>query len=176
VRRDHAGFVTLAADHVNQRVRVADLNEWAPLPGREIQLMEIREAVRKSRDTFGLGAVFYDPSQAELMAQELRREGLTMIPVSQTGKPAAAQATAILEAFRSHRIDLYKDPRLLRDLKKLRLIERSYGLRLEAVRDEHGHADIAKALSFALPETMQLSHLVWFDNNGAGFDIEVATV
>jgi hypothetical protein len=159
VRRDHAGFCVLAADQPQQRVRLAFLKEWAPVAGRDIDLIEVRETIRDAHKRFGLAGLFFDPTEAQLMRQELDREGLglNMIEVSQSGKPSVIQATALLEAFRSHRVDLYPDPRLLRDLKKLRLIEKSYGLRLDAVRDEHGHADLAKAFSFCLPAALELS-------------------
>jgi hypothetical protein len=43
------------------------------------------------------------------------------------------------------------------DLGRLTIVEKSYGYRLEAVRDEHGHADLATALAIALPIAVEQS-------------------
>lgn len=170
VRRDHAGLAILGADHFRQRVRLADAKEWAPMGGRDIDLIAVKDAIREAHRRFGLAALFFDPSQAQLMVQELVREGLStqFIEVCQHGKASAVQATALLEGFRSRRIDLYDDHRMMRDLKKLRLVEKSTGIRLDAVSDETGHADLAKAFSFALPDTMGLCNQVLI--NAGDFD------
>jgi hypothetical protein len=61
-----------------------------------------------------------------------------------------SMASALLESFRTRSIDLYPEPDLIRDLSRLRIVEKSYGFRLEATRDATGHADRATALTLAL--------------------------
>ena len=50
-------------------------------------------------------------------------------------------ASAFLEMFRSQQIDIYPDPQLVEDLRRLRIEETSYGYRLSAKRDDRGDAD-----------------------------------
>jgi hypothetical protein len=61
-----------------------------------------------------------------------------------------AQCGALLEAFTEQQIDLYADPQLLADLRTLRVIEKSYGVRLVSPRGPSGHGDSATALSISL--------------------------
>ncbi len=171
-RRDHSGFVVLASDHLLQRVRLAHVREWSPVAGMDIDLRSVKADILEARDRFGLQYVFADESQAVLMGQLLAEDGVQLIASPQSGKPAAARAMNLIDAFKTQIVDLYDHPALTRDLKKLRAVERNNSVRLEATSDEHGHADTAFAFSFAL-------HLAVFNCNqplysGEDFTIERA--
>ena len=58
--------------------------------------------------------------------------------------------SATLEAFSEGNIELYGNPILLSDLRALRVVEKSYGVRLGSPRGPSGHGDAATALSIAL--------------------------
>ena len=60
-------------------------------------------------------------------------------------------ATSLLSAFSAANLELYRHPGLIRDLKRLTIIEKTYGFKLESTRDASGHADTATALAIALP-------------------------
>ena len=98
-----------------------------------------------SNDSFVVGCSAYDPFQAEYMAQRARLVGLESHPVPFTGQQLTSMASAFLEMFRSQQIDIYPDPQLVEDLRRLRIEETSYGYRLSAKRDDRGHADRATA-------------------------------
>ena len=55
-----------------------------------------------------------------------------------------------LEAVIEANIELYGMPILLCDLRNLRVVEKSYGCRLESPRGPSGHGDAATALAMAL--------------------------
>ena len=57
----------------------------------------------------------------------------------------------VLEVFRSRRIVMYDHKKLVRDLQRLVIVEKSYGYKLEAARTQDSHADTAIALAIALP-------------------------
>lgn len=71
---------------------------------------------------------------------------------SQEKKSILAEATVedgtVLEAYDD------EDGSLRRDMGKLNIVEKAYGYKLEAVSDESGHADIAIALTIALPRAI----------------------
>src|SRR5262249_44079572 len=92
----------------------------------------------------------YDPFQMELMAQRLRRRGVPLEEVTFAGKNLDAMASGLLEEFTSRNVELYPDPALLADLRRLRIVEKAYGHKLEAVRDDSGHADRATALTLGV--------------------------
>lgn len=156
VKRDHSAFVVLGADCHSQRVKLMHCQSWAPIGG-QVQLTEVREAVLAAHRRFGLMEVRFDPNQALLMAQELRTEGLSMEEMAFAGANLNTMASAMLEAFRSARIDLYDDPPLIDDLKRLNIVERSFGMKLEAPADTtRGHCDRAFALAICLPRALEL--------------------
>jgi hypothetical protein len=68
-------------------------------------------------------------------------------------------ARDLLTAIRNKRLELYPDNALIDDLFRLSIVERRYGLRLEAVSDDRGHADRAIALAIALPVAMELASI-----------------
>jgi hypothetical protein len=46
--------------------------------------------------------------------------------------------------------------RLRRDLGKFSIVETTYGMKLDAVSDEFGHADVGVALAIALPKAFEM--------------------
>ena len=56
------------------------------------------------------------------------------------------QATLVIEYFQDQRLALYNCPPLKRDLQRLRIEEKSYGVRLTSPRDSEGHGDTFSAL------------------------------
>jgi hypothetical protein len=86
-------------------------------------------------------------------------------------------ANTLKEAMESRRLVLYDDEhnRLRRDFGKLNFVEKSYGLRLEAVSDETGHADIATALVIALPTAIDFLYRQGFSPDDVLADGEKIT-
>ena len=93
----------------------------------------------------------YDPWQAELMAARCSHQKVKMREVRFTGENLNLMASTLLDVFRSRQIDLYDDSRLIDDLGRLNIEERSYGHRLTATHNASGHADLATAFAIALP-------------------------
>ncbi|MEQ9379929.1 MAG: hypothetical protein RJP95_03645, partial [Pirellulales bacterium] len=156
VRRDHSAMVVLAGDYRQQRVRVALVRSWAPDPiTRQVDLIEVRNEVYNASVTFGNAPVLYDPHQCHLLAQQLAQAGIPTHEVPFVGKNLNGMATTLLQVFRERNIDMYDDPTLVADLRRLVIEEKNYGVRLTAQRDKvQGHADRATALAIALPSAM----------------------
>lgn len=159
IKNDHCALVVAGSVPGSGRVQVARIRSWKPPAGGEIDLAAVRQAVLDVSLEFGIAAVYYDPHQAVLMAQDLRRNGLRMEEMTFTGQNLHKMASVLLQAFRSHRIDLFKDKQLEDDLLRLMIVEKSYGYKLEACRDENGHADRATALAIVLPIAAEISEL-----------------
>lgn len=149
IRHDHSALVVLGVHGQTQRVRLAACRSWAPGLGGTIDLEAVEDAVlamhRKFRAT-----VYFDPFQCQLLAQRCKRQGVRMVEIPFTGQHLNRMASDLLDVFRSRRIDLFNEPGLLRDLRRLTIVEKSYGFRLESTRDADGHADKATALALAL--------------------------
>jgi len=74
----------------------------------------------------------------------------------QTGKTLQEQGRALLEALRERKLELYEHSDLLADLKTARIVEKTYGWRLDHPRGAATgaagtpHGDTVSALSFAV--------------------------
>lgn len=138
------------------RLKLASVRTWKPTPGRKVELENVEQAILAARSLFGLSCVAFDPWQGAYLAERLHRAGVAMVPVQPTGANQQSMATATLEVFREGQIDLFDEPDLLADLRALRVVERSYGWRLESPRANGGqetgtrHGDTAAALMLAL--------------------------
>ena len=105
---------------------------------------------------FSLSKVSYDPWQCEFLAERLAKKNLWTDPTHFTPNNLQEMASATLEAFREKRISLFPHEQLEKDLRALRIVERSYGFRLESPRGE-GHGDCATALAIALRSAKKIS-------------------
>lgn len=156
ISRDHSALVVLGVHRESRRVALASVQSWSPPPGGKIDLTVVQNAVADADRTYNLEAVCFDPYQAELMAQQLVRAGVTMEPVPFVGQNLNRMASTLVEAIQSRRLELFNDARLIGDLSSLNIVPRSYGLKLEAARDGTGHADRATALAIVLPRALEL--------------------
>src|SRR5690606_29810694 len=90
------------------------------------------------------------------MIQEFARQGIYCHRIAlESPKVQTDIAVSLLGVFRQRAIELYHDADLLRDLSKLSITERPFGFKLEAIRDEEGHADRGIALAMALPDMLR---------------------
>jgi phage terminase large subunit-like protein len=155
IKHDHSALAVLGLDLVQRQVNLVHCESWSPAQfGGKVRLSDVQNAVMDLHQRFGLCGVYYDPWQAELMAEQLQAAGLWMIGVPFTAKNLDVMATTLLQMFRNRQVNLYRDDPLIRDLCRLTIVERQQGFRLQATRDETGHCDRATALAMVLPHAM----------------------
>lgn len=168
VSHDHCGFMCLGVSMTQRKIKTAVWARWKPpIDGGEIQLVPVMNYIKRIYRTFKAAILFYDPHQAVLMAQMLRKEGLVCEEVSFSSHGNLTRmASAYMEVLSAGVMECYDDTELSlqQDFGKLSIVEKPYGFRLEAVSDESGHADVATALLIALPFARDaLEGLVNFD-------------
>jgi hypothetical protein len=166
LKRDASAVVVLAVPDGGRagRIRLASNRLWKPTPGAKIELADVERHILELDSLFGLEAVAFDPWQMEHLAQRLEADGahrrrnqrrrFGSLPWMREMPPTAAnlrqQATLTIESFQDHRLCCYPCEPLRRDLLKLRVEEKSYGIRLTSPRDGEGHGDTFSAFSLAL--------------------------
>jgi hypothetical protein len=138
VGRDRQGFVKLACTRL-----------WTPPKGGQVDLGAVRDSVLALNEQFAVALWGFDQFQAALLSQDLARCNVSMEPVSFAGRPSQEMASELIELFASRRIKLYDEPRLVADLRSLRISLRPGGFRLEAPVTSSGHADLGFALAMA---------------------------
>jgi hypothetical protein len=136
--------------HGTGRLRLASAVSFAPSATRKVDLQAVERAVIETNRRFNLRRLFYDEYEARLLAQRVVTVGVPMEPVSMTGANLVAMASTLLEVTTSRQLDLFRHEALIADLRRARLVERSYGTRLESPRGPHGHGDLATGFMLAL--------------------------
>lgn len=159
VNRDHAGFMIVGIDISNKKARLAYMRRWNPkdYPNKEIDLMAVEDTVRKYCKSFGVSCLLYDPHQAKLMAQRLKSTVMVR-EMSFTAKNLTGMANSLKQLVEETMIELWDDSdcNLRNDIGKLSIVEKSYGYKLEATRDEDGHADVATCLAIIAPAVIEM--------------------
>ena len=164
--RDFSAVVVLAvpAGGTAGKIRLAHHNLWRPTLGKKIDLSDVETYILQLDEQYGLEVVGFDPWQAEHMAQRLeadsghrrrnQRRRLWTKPWMREIPPTAAnlreQATLVIESFTDRRLQCYACELLRRDLLKLRVEEKSYGIRLTSPRDGEGHGDTFRRIQLGL--------------------------
>jgi hypothetical protein len=156
VSRDNSVLVILGKTR-DDRYRLADLICWTPPRGGKIDQSVVEDAILQAHRTFGLKKIACDPYQCESLVQRLQKVGIPIEVRQQTGKQLTEQAMLVCEVFNSRRIDLFEHEMLRRELSKLYIEAKSYGLRLVSPRDNFGHGDIVTALAIALTAAKPLA-------------------
>ncbi len=148
VSRDPSSLVIIGKNN-SGRLRLAVVQRWQPRAGEKIDLEHVKDVIL-ALDRVYRPHWLIDPYQAELLNQQLQRAGLSTDTVYFSGQNLVEMASAMVEAFSSRVIELYNEPVLLSDLRKLRIKESPAGWRLDAPRTAQGHCDTAVALSLAI--------------------------
>ena len=173
IKHDHAALVTLAVKAGESEIRLANCESWAPGPDRKIDLTLMNAAIARAHRELPLLGMCYDVYQMEFMAQQISRIGLPVDPISFTSREADEMVRVLLDCFRNRRIALYPDEMLTRDLHRLVIKENRLGhYKLDAIKDEYGHADRAIALAIALPAAALVARQSVIQDEGAEHRIE----
>lgn len=158
VKHDHAALDTLAVRYGEPVIRLARVESWAPGPNKKIDLTQMSAAIERAHKTLPVLGMCYDVTQMEHIAQQAAQKGLQVDPINFSGKEADEMVRILLHCFRNRLIAIYPDELLIRDLHRLVIKETRYGhYKLDAVRDDYGHADRAIALAMALPAAALVS-------------------
>jgi len=136
------------------RARLAFHRIWkpsgGPREGGDVNLGEIADYLRWIDANYLLGGVFYDPSQAQFLAQMLREEGLRMVEVPQTLTELGPRGLGLWDAIRYRRLTVYPSDELRASALAAVADECPQGLHIRK-RTAGRKVDPIVALSFALP-------------------------
>ena len=147
----HASVVILTGSHASQKLRVARVVDLPP----PCRLERIRDEIITQANVFRTRFVALDPWQMLRVSEELTAGGFTVAAEHSTGNVLTRQAAALLQSTRDQVLELYPDPLLLEDLYGARIVERSYGQRVELPENENGHGDRLAALLTILPHLLE---------------------
>lgn len=159
ITHDHSALMILGVNVTQRTIFTAFWKKWKPKKSTgKVDLINVMKEVEKYGKIFRVEGVWYDPTEARLMSQQLSTS-LNMQEMS-FSKPSNLNimAECLIQAAESNTLVCYDDEEgsLRRDFGKFNIVEKSYGYKLEAVSDEFGHADVGTALAIALPQAMKM--------------------
>ena len=159
IKHDHSAFAVLGVNPQQRAIKVPLWKSWKPGGlTRKVDLQAVRQYVREQAQAFHLQCVIYDPTEAELMSQDLE----TIVNMREMRfsihSNCTLMAETLLQVMEAGQLVCYDDVdgTLRRDFGKLCVEERRYGFKITASSDEFGHADVATAIIMALPHCMQM--------------------
>lgn len=162
ITHDHAGLVVVGVQLQLRQIKLGFMRAWEPVeipgsPKKEVQLTEVEKGCVSIHKLFTLMQLGYDPHEARLMSQQMRKVSIPVREVTFTPGNLSAMASALIQVMTQRMLMCYDDVdgRLRRDLGKFNIVEKPYGYKLEAVSDEFGHADVGTALVIALMLAME---------------------
>ena len=159
ISHDHAGLAVAGINEQLRKIRIVWMRGFEPSETTgEVDLIEVENVCRSMHKIFRFEWLGYDPHQAVLMAQRLRRANIRMVQVAFTGNNLTTMAETLKTVIETHTLESYEDPdgRLRRDFGKFNIVEKSYGYKLEATSDEYGHADVGTAVAILLPCAVEM--------------------
>ncbi|MCH8043489.1 MAG: hypothetical protein IID44_07200 [Planctomycetes bacterium] len=142
------------------RLKVCEVRRWKPEGGRRVSVTEVEKTIQRLHSRYHLSEVAVYPWKAELLCERLDASGVPIRQVPFSGGNLRTMAMAVLEAFNEGLIDLYEHPHLIPDLRKLRVVERANGVRLQPPKSTaaDGHGDCGTSLSLAMLSARTHSH------------------
>ncbi len=140
-------FRTVAGTGV---MKLCAMKTWKPTDAGPVKLGHVEHELIRLHERYRPSIIACDPWQAVHLIERLQLRGLACEPVNFTGRALQSMATCVLDAVRQRRLELFLHEQLRRDLERCRLVERSYGFRLEFARDASGHGDCGTALMLAI--------------------------
>lgn len=136
---------------IGTRVVVDRMNVWTPRPKVPVSLDDVRLWLVEMCRSYNRARLHYDPSQAYLMVEQLRRAGVSCKEFVFTSASVGRLATALMQALRGHLIDLPDDKDLRDELLTVRLRESSPNvLRVDHRGGRHDDRVIACAMAALL--------------------------
>lgn len=137
----------------DETLHLVQVQVFRPTGSEALSLSQVQRALIELNHTFRFASVFCDQWQAVLLVQQLVGMGVPAVGIDPTGPALRQQAQVVLDLFTERRIKLFREPTLMADIGRLRIEEKSYGVRLSAARSSEGegthHADTASAFSLA---------------------------
>jgi hypothetical protein len=159
--KDHSGVVVLGANKAEKRIRVGYLRDLRPtLPNsrgvKQVDTEEVKREIVFVHQRFNPVWFGYDPAEgAWHFEQELRMHGVGMTQVTFSGTSLKEMAEAFVKSLPY--LESPESEVLRRDVAKFTWKHTPPDkVKIESLRDEHGHADVGTALLIALPEAIEL--------------------
>ncbi|HWB10793.1 MAG TPA: hypothetical protein VG826_16305 [Pirellulales bacterium] len=143
------------------RLRLAYCRLWAAAKGSKQKLSRVESALKQIDERLGLSACAYDPYEATLLAERLTEAGVPMVPVVFSAQNLVGMASAVLEEFANGNVQLYEcdegSKQLVADLRRMQIVEMSYGQRLAAKRSNGSHVDAGTAFAIAVLKSREFT-------------------
>jgi phage terminase large subunit-like protein len=140
----------LAVAHLepDSRIVVDRIVRWTGSRIHPVDLLEVQAAVIELSNAYGKAALVFDPSQAYLLAQGIRKAGISATEFTFTAANIDRLARALYVALRDRTVGLPNDEALVTELAQVKLVERGVGqYRIDHTSGKHDDQAVAVAMA-----------------------------
>jgi phage terminase large subunit-like protein len=130
VKHDSAAVVAVYFDQERHKVALARHRIWYPRGAALDMDGTIGDFLRELRDGYRVMGVYFDPWQMQSLAQQLTRDGLTMVEYPQTTANLTAAGQCLYELIKHQNLIAYADADLRRQVSNAVAVENSRGWRI----------------------------------------------
>ncbi len=145
---DATAIAVVHRDPVSDKVITDHVQTFKGSPTNPVVIGQVEEHLAALHQNFHrLGHVAVDPYQAVSLMQRLRERGLPIEQFNFSGANITRLTQNLLGLFKDRRIALFEHDDLINELLTVKVVEKSYGIRID---HEHGaHDDHVMALGMA---------------------------
>ncbi len=165
ISKDHSAAVVLGVNTKDQKIKVVYFKAWVPNIPNDREKLEVNSAMVEAGcvrmwKTYLIDWFGYDPAAGgSFMAQRLRSVGVPMRECTfANAQNLTDMAQSFVQVMKEGKLECYDDVegRLRRDFGKFTISHRPPSTyKLEAIANEHGHADVGVALIIPLPQAIE---------------------
>ena len=157
LRRDRTAIAVVHKDPDSGLIILDHLRLFYAPKGGEIQIEEVEDHIIQLAVDFNLASIQFDPWQSIRSKQRLESKGLNITEFVFSGSNIAKMTANLFSCFKDKRIKLLEHKELIKELLSVKVVERSYGYRID--HESGSFDDCVIALGMAcLPCALQHVH------------------
>lgn len=137
-----------------RRVVVDRVLTWKGTRTTPVPLTEVEKRLVETGRTYNNARFVIDPWQGVGLAERLKKAGFRVNQFAFTASSVGLLATTVVDLLQHQLLSLPNDPELIRELERVRLVERTPGI-VRMDHDRGDHDDRATALALAALEAVQ---------------------
>jgi len=150
LRRDRTAIAVVHKDPESGLVILDHLRLFEAPRGGEVQISEVEDHILQLAADFNLASISFDPWQSVRSKQRLEAKGLNITEFTFSGSNIAKMTSNLFSLFKDKRIRVFEHKELIKELLSVKVVERSYGYRIDHESGAHDDTVIALGMA-ALP-------------------------
>lgn len=131
IKKDRTCAIIAHRDAVNDLIVVDSVNSWEGSADNPVTIADVEEHIEDSFRRFNITKILCDPWQAYNSIQSLRAKGFPIDEFKFSTSNLERLSNTLFSVFRNKQIKFYPHNELEKELQEIKVIEKSYGWRID---------------------------------------------